>query len=837
MRVSAKHLGLATIVIAILGVCLMLALSTSMLHSTKVRQAKSNAINSISTQISNMTTSLAMSDLSSPDYYPRLFKGSESVLARSIRLANQQDLGNLGRLLQSVEGNFKALEKQYNRNPNASFFTNLRSQILLQLSRIFEEANRLANDNYTHQNQTSENYLVLISTIGLCLFVAMITSAMFYLKCFLNPVTLLAKQLKDYDGKSLKLNSTLKVTELEGMLEVLNKSQKTLMYNATHDDLTGLHNRAYFKKALAKEIQKNKAEDTCTVLIYMDIDNFKQVNDSLGHLHGDSLLKEFAIRLTSLAEKDCVARLGGDEFTLLVRSVAQDQANAEALRMVTKIQQLQQQPFDVHNHSLNVSASMGLLIIPHYGDDIDIAMRNVDSALYEAKRNGKATYAFYEPRLTEEADRVLKLENEIENAISSDEFVLHYQPQVNVKSNTIEGLEALIRWQHPERGLIGPYEFIPIAERSLLIHQLGLWVIRKAFAQCEVLRKTWEHVPKISINIDSRQLEQPDIIETVVALLDNYDVRAENFTFELTESTFLHHSDTTIATILKLRELGFTFALDDFGTGYSCLSYINRLPVDIIKIDKEFVDSIILDELNTSALDAIIVLAAGLSIKLIGEGVEEKSQLDYLQSKGCYIIQGYYFSKPVAIENMSELTALQQRLSFENGGASMHPEIEVENMTTMKLETENARDIVVTRRFSAPPEALYRAHIDPQLIKKWMLGPPGWSMPVCINEARAKGKIRYEWSNGNGGGFYLTGEYIELEQNRRLVHVERMHLPEPTPDNHIETLFEPDASGTLMTIRMTLPSAEVRSAMLESGMQHGMEASYVNLETVLNAPK
>lgn len=309
-------------------------------------------------------------------------------------------------------------------------------------------------------------------------------------------------------------------------------------------------------------------------------------------------------------------------------------------------------PFHIDQHPLTVAASMGLVICPQHGDSVDIIMRNVDAALYEAKKKGKSTFAVYTPAMTEQAEKLLRMEQEIDRGIDRNEFVLFYQPQVNSQTNEVIGMEALVRWMHPERGLVGPFEFIPVAERSLLIQKLGCWVIGEAFRQVKEWQKEWPELPKISINVSSYQFEQVDLVERVQEMLAQHQVQASGFTFEITESTFLNYSKKTLATIDALREMGFKFAIDDFGTGYSCLSYINRLPIDIIKIDKEFVDAILDPNLSTSPLDSIIVLAGGLGLDLVAEGVEEASQRDYLQQRGCQIIQGYLYSKPLPVEQI-----------------------------------------------------------------------------------------------------------------------------------------------------------------------------------------
>lgn len=653
MKISARLLGASLLTITILALSTLLIMAVYMINRTGEFQEKSKAINDISIKVSSISTSIGITNTAAENYYPRLFEGSNLVIEQSLELAETHNLANLRRLLMSTQRNLIRLQEAFNNDYSSSYFTNLRAQIILQLSRIFEEANRQANSHYLEQNALLKQELTILSSIGLSLLFVLLIAFFIYFQGFLFPITKAQTLLKEKRYKELSTNKTLVVKELELLFKTLQHSQKQLIYDATHDDLTHLANRAEFKQLLKKAIIHNKKEKNCSALIYFDLDDFKTVNDSLGHVFGDKLLLALSKRLTGLINKqDCLARIGGDEFTLLLTDLTPRLAEDIALKKVLQIFRALKEPFTIDSHLISVSSSVGIALCPLHGNDVNTLMRNVDAALYDAKSKGKARYSFYKNELTENAEKLLKTEHEIEIGIRTDQFVMFYQPQVDARTNEVVGMEALIRWQHPERGLLPPPEFIPIAEKSYLIQELGMWIINNVLKQVALWQNQWQILPKISINISTFQLEQVNFVEQVDGLIKHHNVQTNNICFEITESTFLNHSKRTLDSIQALRERGFEFAIDDFGTGYSCLSYINRLPIDIIKIDKEFIDSISTPGLSTSPLESIIILAGGLGLKLVAEGVEERRQVDYLKQKHCHIIQGYYYSKPLPVESI-----------------------------------------------------------------------------------------------------------------------------------------------------------------------------------------
>ena len=648
MRISARVLGAALLVITVLAITTLLAMAVFMMTRTADFQEKSKAINDVSIKVSSISTSIGMTNTTATNYYPRLFEGANKIITQSLELTAEHELTNLSRLLLSTQSNLVKLETAFSNDPSSIYFTNLRAQIILQLSRIFEEANRQANKNYLQQNALLKRDLTILSSIGVALLSILLVAFLIYFKGFLLPIINAQASLRHKKYKELSTNKQLVVTELELLFHTIQLSQKQLIYDATHDELTQLSNRAEFKQLLSNELRLNQTRKTCSAVIYLDIDDFKNINDSLGHVIGDKLLLAFSRRLSRLINgTDCLARIGGDEFTLLLTNLKLSFAEDIALKKVLEILRALKEPFNIESHQLSVSSSVGIAITPVHGNDGDTLMRNVDAALYDAKSKGKATYAFYTSELTENAENLLKTEHEIKDGIRNDQFIMFYQPQVDARTEKVVGMEALIRWEHPKRGLLPPPEFIPIAEKSFLIQELGMWIINNVFQQVAIWQEDWTRLPKISINISTFQLEQVDFVEQVQNLITKYDIRASNICFEITESTFLNYSKRTLDSINNLRALDFEFAIDDFGTGYSCLSYINRLPIDIIKIDKEFIDSIAQPSLSTSPLEAIIILAAGLGLKLVAEGVEDKHQVDYLKQKKCYVIQGYYYSKPL----------------------------------------------------------------------------------------------------------------------------------------------------------------------------------------------
>ena len=431
------------------------------------------------------------------------------------------------------------------------------------------------------------------------------------------------------------------------------------------DKLTGLASRAYFYKHLEDLIKAASRRDEHFAVLYLDLDGFKDINDSLGHDMGDELLKIVAERLQgALRDTDFIARLSGDEFCILVDSVTDEYDAAE---VASRCLEETNKPVMLGKREVRPRCSIGIAHFPEDGTDLQSLLKAADSAMYAAKEDGKHRYAFYCQEMTTEVERRLQMEQELRMAIDRGQFVLHYQPQVDILSGRIVGVEALIRWQHPEMGMISPVEFIEVAERIGMIHALGGWVLDKACSQLQQWHASGVEGLRMAVNISPLHFHDPELLETVSSVLERTGVAPDCLELEITESV-VQTNGGDFGMFRRLRDLGVAIAIDDFGTGYSSLASLKSLPVDCLKIDRLFITDLLRDERASLLLGTIVNVAHALGHRVVGEGVEDRAQLDVLKQVGCDLVQGYYLSRPVEAEKIPGLVD-----SFRHGHLGLLP--------------------------------------------------------------------------------------------------------------------------------------------------------------------
>ena len=426
------------------------------------------------------------------------------------------------------------------------------------------------------------------------------------------------------------------------------RAEEQLLHDAFHDNLTGLANRALFMDHLRMTIERGKSRHSNPyAVLFLDFDRFKVINDSLGHAEGDLLLKQIARRLESATRTgDLVGRLGGDEFVVLLSEMP---GEGDAVQVAERIQESLENPFDLTGNEIYISASIGIALSAAGHSRAEDMLRDADIAMYRAKAKGRARYQVFDQEMHQQATSHLQLETEMRQALERGEFALYYQPIINLETNRLAGFEALVRWIHPERGVISPIEFIPAAEENNLILPLGRWILQES---CRQLREWQKKNPaaadlKVSVNLSGKQFMQSDIAEQVILSLIAADLAPSCLKIEITESYLMENSEKAVEVLEKLRDIGIEISLDDFGTGYSSLSYLHRLPVDYLKIDRSFVSRITDSRENSEIVYTIIKLAQNLKMKVIAEGIETLEQLEHLKNLNCEYGQGFYFSKPV----------------------------------------------------------------------------------------------------------------------------------------------------------------------------------------------
>ena len=446
-----------------------------------------------------------------------------------------------------------------------------------------------------------------------------------------------------------------KVINYIGIFSDLSKhkeAEQRIEHMAHYDPLTDLPNRILLKARIDHEIVVAKRHNLMMAILFIDLDHFKYINDSLGHAVGDKLLIEVSRRLlASVREEDTVSRLGGDEFTLQLCNTGKQGAAAVAKKITNALSR----PFHIENKLLHVTPSIGISLFPDHGRDYDTLTQNADTAMYQAKRHGRNQYQFFTAEMQQYSHRRLMVENDLRQALERDELILHYQPQVAADSSEIIGAEALIRWQHAQWGHVSPAEFIPIAEDSGLIMPIGDWVLEQAVAQAKRWQTAGYPAITVAVNLSLAQFRDKKLFDKVTELLDKYQLPPELLELELTESIAMHNVESAIEITRRLQRLGILLSIDDFGTGYSSLSYLQRFAVHKLKIDQSFSRKMLENQESENIVDAIISLAKNLNLKTIAESVETEQQLNLLKQKQCDEIQGYYFSKPVPADQFEVL--------------------------------------------------------------------------------------------------------------------------------------------------------------------------------------
>ncbi len=442
------------------------------------------------------------------------------------------------------------------------------------------------------------------------------------------------------------------ITERKLAENALREQQSRLNYMAFHDSLTALPNRSLFYDRIYHGLARARRSNSRVALMLLDIDRFKIINDSLGHDAGDVLLKIIAMRLNEgVRDMDTVARLGGDEFVIVLEGI---QDLDDVVFVANKLLTTLARPLEVSGHSITTTVSVGVSIFPDDGKDTDELLKNADIAMYKAKEAGKNNCQFYTKGMNATAVNFLLLENDLRRAIELNQLILHYQPQVDLRSNEIVGVEALVRWQHPERGLISPAHFIALAEETGLIVPMGEWVLREACRQQKAWLDSGIHIGKMAVNLSPRQFRQKNFPEKVEAILNNLGLSPEYLELEITESCAMEHAGETINQLNQLKEMGMYLAIDDFGTGYSSLAYLQRFPIQKLKIDRSFIHDI-QDDINDAAIaKSIIGLAHNMQMIVIAEGVENTYQIEWLRNKGCDQAQGFLYAKPMPAEQLEE---------------------------------------------------------------------------------------------------------------------------------------------------------------------------------------
>ncbi len=439
----------------------------------------------------------------------------------------------------------------------------------------------------------------------------------------------------------------------------IKRSQQQVNALVNHDPLTGLPNRRLIQQLFNHALQLASRNQAQAAVLFIDLDRFKNINDSLGHFAGDRMLLEVSTRIRgALRESDILGRLGGDEFIVLLENL-RDKEDA-ALKAQAILAALKRE-FSLDQHELFIGASIGIAMYPADGQDVESLIKAADLAMYQVKNNGKNHHAFYFPTLSQHAVEHFHLENELRQALAKQQLKLFYQPQIDLQSGMVVGAEALIRWQHPTQGMVPPGRFIPLAEESGLILSIGQWALKEAVTQAEQWQQRFPAFKKMAINVSAMQIMQSQFADTVYGTLLETDCDADLIELEITESTLMQHTEHVVNTFNQLKQLGVSIAIDDFGTGYSSLSHLKRLPLDQLKIDRSFVKDLPDDHDDAAITNAIFAMATQLGFTVVAEGVETEAQEHFLKQMGCQTAQGYLYAYPLPAQDFVQLMQLRNQ--------------------------------------------------------------------------------------------------------------------------------------------------------------------------------
>lgn len=464
-------------------------------------------------------------------------------------------------------------------------------------------------------------------------------------------VEMVTTPVRDENNKLTVIEGVAKdITHFIHLQQDLQFQRDSLEHEATHDSLTGLSNRALFYDRLKQALLKIELHESEVGVIVLDIDRFKEINDSFGHYYGDMLLKDMASRLRDcLSESDTLSRLGGDEFAMIVENA---HGEARLSEIIQNVREAMVEPFLVESERFYLTTSMGITLAPQDSVDPDELIKNADAAMNQAKESGRNTYCFYKEEMTEQALERVTLITNLKQAFMDEQFEMYYQPQMDIASNRLSGMEALVRWNHPERGMILPDKFIYLAEESGMIGEIDQWVMLNVMNQCVRWRERGFEFGRISINLSVKNLTSEGFIDRLKQNLKSTGCDATWLELEITETQLMKQSNEAVKLLKKIKRLGFQVSVDDFGTGYSSLSYLKKLPVDKLKIDRSFISGLPYDDEDVAISKAIIALSHSLRLKVVAEGVEQEMQCNFLREQGCECVQGFFCSHPLSVREV-----------------------------------------------------------------------------------------------------------------------------------------------------------------------------------------